>query len=670
MNNTQRVNNYDLPEGNPLLAVLSEAVSNSLHSIFLSEQTKGIITIDLEPSNSPHSGGLWSDGTPMFDNDSPLDEHDQAYLMSGFTIADNGQGLTNDNFNAFQNWDTSGARKKEKYACKGIGRILYLKLFNKVCVTSGYKDGEVQKCRKFNLTQEGAEAEISEPSESYELGATLICSQPTANMTDQNEPVSLSEIKEYLCDHFLVTFIHASNDLQMESVLITINLKNQETVIDVMSYITTEAPMKKDSFKYKISNEEHNIELYHVERKMRPKRKHAAHRIIYCAGMRELENHPLENFTKKAYTLNDETHEIFYTTYVMASVLNDKSNTNRTAFQPFTAKEALKKQVSAKVLKYLGNQVTLLKERQKKAISELLQTHKVYDYLEDMLKKATEGNYDLGEDELQSLLYQLHAQERTTRRANALDKLKELKESDAPNMAIFADVEVAGMVELAEYMHDRREMISYFKRLMGYAMQKTSFYELPLHNIFAPKQGRGNEGRRYLYDEHNLWMIDERFTGYKQVFSDVKMKKIVEKVFPEANKDVPYGQREPDAFLLFNAPMGEKYNVVAIEFKGLGLDHQQNYVGITQLSERRKSLSDLKEHINEVWYYLITDLDEEMITTLLGDDYQSLYSSDKGVYYRYYKNIDTYFYVISYASLLSDAEMRHKIFFDLLPTKK
>jgi gluconate kinase len=661
MNNSQRVNNYDLPEGNPLLAVLGEAVSNSLHSIFLAERKQGMIAIDLELS----SAATEQQRDLGFEADY---EYDKEHLISGFTITDNGQGLTDDNYMAFKNWDTSGEGKKETYACKGIGRILYLKLFNNVHISSGYKDGEVQKYRELSLTKEGAQNEISQTSEICQLGVKLVCSQPTANMNDQNDPVSLSEIKEYLCDHFLATFIHAHKELNTKNVLITLNLKERPITIDMVLYVESEAPMEKGSFTYKISDEEHTIWLYHVSRKMKPKRKHAAHRIIYCAGMRELENHPLENFTKKAYALNDEAEETFYTTYVMASVLNHKSNSNRTALHPFKEKEAFKRRVNELVLAYLGNQVTLLKKRQTETIQELLQTHKVYSYLEDVLKKATADNYDLSRDELRTLMYSLHAKERTKRRANALDKLKEIKKSDAPNMAIFADLEVAGMVELAEYMHHRREVISYFKQLMDYALVKKSSHELILHDMFAPKQGVGNEGRPYLYDEHNLWLIDERFTGYKQVFSDVKIKKIVEQVFPEANKTVSYGQREADALLLFNAPMGEKYNVVAIEFKGIGLDHQKNAVGLTQLSERRTSLSKLKEHVNEVWYYLITDLDETMIETLRRDDYKSLYSSDKGVYYRYYQMDETYVYVISYASLLSDTEMRHKIFFDLLPS--
>ena len=57
------------------------------------------------------------------------------YVLSGFEIEDNGVGFTDDNFTYFKCADTTN-----KTGGKGVGRLLWLKVFNRAEVASVYED--------------------------------------------------------------------------------------------------------------------------------------------------------------------------------------------------------------------------------------------------------------------------------------------------------------------------------------------------------------------------------------------------------------------------------------------------------------------------------------------------------------------------------------------------
>ena len=116
-----RLRNTSLSKNHGLLPVF-EAVGNSIHSIEENGNlgTLGQITLELIHSNQA-----------AFDLDTP-----EAREIIGFKIQDNGIGFDNANMNSFETLDSD--HKIEK-GCRGVGRLLWLKAFNRADVSSVYK---------------------------------------------------------------------------------------------------------------------------------------------------------------------------------------------------------------------------------------------------------------------------------------------------------------------------------------------------------------------------------------------------------------------------------------------------------------------------------------------------------------------------------------------------
>ena len=91
---------------------LFEAIVNSIHSIEEAGISDGWIHLHINRDFS--QGNL-------------IDNSRSTYPITGFKIIDNGMGFNNDNFESFLTSDS--ARKVEKGA-KGIGRFLWLKVFD------------------------------------------------------------------------------------------------------------------------------------------------------------------------------------------------------------------------------------------------------------------------------------------------------------------------------------------------------------------------------------------------------------------------------------------------------------------------------------------------------------------------------------------------------------
>lgn len=133
---TGRIRNTHLPYSKGLLPVL-EAVVNSIHAI----EEKGKITDD-----------DYIDITVRRLETLPFTEGRKGRPILGdicdIVIQDSGIGFNDENFSAFQTLDTN---HKEHLGGRGIGRLMWLKVFDSARITSNYQNGAAKACRKFTF---------------------------------------------------------------------------------------------------------------------------------------------------------------------------------------------------------------------------------------------------------------------------------------------------------------------------------------------------------------------------------------------------------------------------------------------------------------------------------------------------------------------------------------
>jgi len=125
--------------------------------------------------------------------------------ITGFIVNDNGEGFHDRNMESFETLDSE---YKSAHGCRGVGRLLWLKAFKKVEVTSSYLDtGKVMKEREFAFTAaSGVSQEPVRDSRESETG-TEVRLVHFGEIYQQYAPKSVLPIAKNILEHCLWYFV-------------------------------------------------------------------------------------------------------------------------------------------------------------------------------------------------------------------------------------------------------------------------------------------------------------------------------------------------------------------------------------------------------------------------------------------------------------------------------
>ena len=202
--------------------------------------------------------------------------------------------------------------------------------------------------------------------------------------------------------------------------------------------------------------------------------------------------------------------------------------------------------------------------------------------------------------------------------------------------------------------------------------QKESF----IHNLIYPMKATSEE---ISYEEHNLWLIDEKLSYFSYISSDIPF-------------DNNPKERRTDITLLdqsFELPLnrpvavsdeenvGTEYDTVVIfELKRpMRNDYNHNENPIQQLTDYvRKLMTNKTKDRNgrlikvsertKFYLYAVCDITSTLERILTDRDFTA--TPDRLGYYRYNTNLNAYIEVLSFDKILNDAKKRNKILFDKL----
>jgi hypothetical protein len=197
--------------------------------------------------------------------------------------------------------------------------------------------------------------------------------------------------------------------------------------------------------------------------------------------------------------------------------------------------------------------------------------------------------------------------------------------------------------------------------------------ESDIHNIILPQRQVYNSDS-FIQDiyNNNVWLLDDKYMSYATILSDVELSRLIE-VIAENKTD---NDSRPDIALVFsdNPSSCEKTDVVIVEFKKRGLPLAKCEEVVSQLKQRaRRILKYYPDKINRMWFYGITDIDEEFRLSLKESHFKELYS--KGQVFHTPQDIyvdessgpfSVDLYVLDIKALITDAEARNETFLKLL----
>jgi hypothetical protein len=617
---SSRVNQYD---------VLFEAITNAIHA----NATEIVCVLDSSDN--------------LLKSEDNVEVADKK--VDSISIYDNGNGMTTENYNSFCNYRTE---HKKALGCKGVGRFVFLKIYEKASYTSSLI--AEQKIKKFDFDFDFDTDNIkTEPSEIQENLTEILLKKLTPQYLDASKGIdrriemNLEKIREKVLINLIPTlFFYKKKGISISITFINKTTQESLSIADTDIPNFKEHPFEvqdKEGKKYQfILNQsiENNVGKLHT---------------FYCAN-----NRTVCDFASTDFKL---TLPYGFSGYLLleSNYFDTKVNHERNNFDIYPVRTDWVSPLSWE----------LINTGLKRIIADIVKV--------GIPDTETINRVKLQEiqDERPYLINYIEADD--IEMAGFLDK-KNLIDSAKKRFDIskekilnnagkssYTDDELNEAIEIAQnelvsYINDRAMVLERLRKLVD----KKERVEKVIHNLFME---RYSDSDYFSIGRNNLWLLDDRFTTYSYAASDKRIKDVLKQIGEDIN-DTEFLEDKPDLSIFFshNPDNPKRLKSVIVEIKPF--DYQtasdrKKFAGLQQLIDYATAFK-AKENIEEVFAFLITDVDEKLSKRLTIDGYNPLFSLDEPVYHRFFDKIGLSIYVISATSLVKDAEARNKVFLDII----
>ncbi|MCY4459401.1 MAG: hypothetical protein OXC26_03215 [Albidovulum sp.] len=666
-----RLRNTNLPYSKGLMTVY-EAVINSIEAIEERSLAEGkalsdysirldidrAAQLDLEPKRGPRPEGD----------------------IEGFSITDDGVGFNNKNWESFRTLDS--LHKVEK-GCRGIGRLMWLKVFDNVEILSSYEEnGEVRRRDfSFDITNEVSEATVG-PEAMHGIQTVVKLrgfKQRYASATHKTS----EKIASGLLEHCLWYFFR-------EEGVPRITLSDGNGEIDLFELF--KAHMHGSSSSEIIELKGQRFEITHV--KVRVDR-NKPHTLGYCASGRLVSE---EGLTGKIPGLHkaiaDGDGQFTYLAYLTGEYLNEQVNNERVHFNiPDTAEvlfedtevsySDIRTEIYPRVRKFLEpNLVEALTEGRERVETFVSTKAPKYQPLlghipEERLsvdpgmsdkdldillhKEMFEVEQDILKEGHDLLSASAGFDDYAERLKNYMNKVTDLKQSD-----------------LANYVTRRRVVID----LLDFAVKQQNdgnfVREDVIHELVVPMRATSTDAE---YRRQNLWLVDERLAFHHFLASDKTLKSNPTTSNMSTKKPDIATIRMFDHPLLVGEGKTPMASITVIEIKqpmrkGFQAGEEESKDPILQSLGYLRRLREGARTVNgrlipnaakiPGFVYVVADLTASLIDCCKMHQLEA--TADGFGFFGYHRDesYKAYIQVMSFDGLVTAAEERNRAFFDTL----
>jgi hypothetical protein len=602
--------------------------------------------------------------------------------VRSFEIEDNGIGFTDENREAF---DTLYTDLKISEGGKGFGRFTALKYFENLHVESVYWDGDSFKSRRFSM---GKDKDIivneSVSASSVQQSGTVV----TLSILKKYGSIDkkLSTIARNLVEKLLPYFI--TRDYSCPTIILSEKdgsdpIQLNDYVSNELSAVIREIPVESSTFTLK-GLQTHEDFTVRVFRLYYPK--HQKSRISLVAHKREVSGSALhkyipefsEDFYDKdgAGQLNHERNYIVKA-YVFSGYLDRNVSLERGGFE-FQMESDLLLGISQTEIESRSAAIAREAVGFDIAVRQEKKRERVQSYVDEEAPwhKSIVSNVDLAampynpsNEEIESRLQkEKFAQEVRIKRevTKLLAESESLKGSDV--IEIVGKISETSKNDLIHYIALRRNILELFGKSLQVDESGAYASEGVVHDIIFPRKGNTDTTS---FEDHNLWIIDERLNFTTYVSSDVPLDR--------GNSERPdllvYNKR-----ILFRGDNETSNPVTIFEFKKPQRDDFVNP------SAKEDPVQQIVRYVNDIrdgkyktpegrkmlvaentpfYGYVVCDLTRKVEDWLLREK-NCKPMPDRLGWFLWLDNINLYIEVISWDKLLKDAKLRNQIFFQKL----
>lgn len=441
----------------------------------------------------------------------------------GFTVIDDGEGFTDENMNAFKTLDT---RHKIDMGGRGIGRLMWLKAFEKVSVESVYEENGLLRKKKFLFDVEnGIHNCVDEDAEGQPIKTTveLLGFKEKYRMAAHKQgDIIARDILEHCMWYFLreggvsnITVVDAENEYNLLDIYdecIGSNTYNEVFEIDSIQFSMIHVKNRND------------LSLDSP--------------VVLCANNRAVKSYKCSN--KSSWVnrkISDQNGDFVYRCFITSEYLDSCVRPDRMDFEfegdmgdlfetNNLTKEKLFCEIERKIAGFLSSEMQTLKEQSQKKIRHYVEyvspryraiLPRLNDFIVDPgisdcdLELELHKRYAKTEEEIIKESGTIYDEIQSLNDTMALQKMQEFMEK----------VNAVKSSELTAYVFYRNYVLKMLRLIIRKQKEGGYIKEEVIHNLIFPMR---NTSDSMSFRTSNLWIIDEKMAFHTFLASDKTLK--------------------------------------------------------------------------------------------------------------------------------------------------
>ncbi|HBJ94392.1 MAG TPA: ATP-binding protein [Hyphomonadaceae bacterium] len=450
-------------------------------------------------------------------------------------VSDNGIGLDHIRFGAFCTIDTDFKRSK---GGKGVGRLFWLDAFQKIEVSSQYKNSDRYLKRHFSFQLKNSEQIVSAQTDVDSLpgvtGTTIHFTGLRGTDYQNNFPKRVDTFIRYFSAHFIADFL-VGNGPEVEITMNNEVFSFPKQVSDLVVGNKNEATgSKHDEFgQLKIVGFTCDAEA--------STGLDGSHQLHLLANGRTVETRKIDNLLGLKNIEVDGRTDLVFHCCVSGEYLDDRVNEGRTAFTipESKLKEIARYCVDTVKSEILQPQIEKYEEDRRQKYDEFVNSYPIYGFDDPETQLGRVPFHALEPEDFAAGLvkYQIRREED---RKESIEKVIQILEGSQEATQNFADTVAAAAKEiqtserlaLAQHVVRRKLVLELFEKLIKRLRVREEreddyFLEQTLHSFICPMRMRGDDPAHFEGGEHDLWLVDERFAFTRAFASDYRLDKLL-----------------------------------------------------------------------------------------------------------------------------------------------
>lgn len=638
---TRRLNNFSLsPSPDNSLIGVYEAISNSIHAA--------------SDTGSPEKIAVYV--TVVRD---VLGDPD------GFVIVDNGVGLNSANFHSFRHVDSDF---KIKRGGKGVGRLMWLKTFDSVAVSSIFTEGGKWYLRRFNFILNDIQPFVNYSLQEISSGKaeTVIELRGLKPEYKAVAPKKGDTIVKSIARHFVRDLISPT------APKIVIN-DNGSTVLNDF-FKENIVRSEDDNFDIEIQGKPVKFHLKHFLASKDLKDQDTNENTLYfLAHGRVVERRVIGGLIGLKRLASGET----YLGLIESDFFNAGVSVERTMFTlNADLIDRVTRAAAERITEFLTTETLPIREKQLQIVQYIRKEFPRYiATIGDPAVFA--GKLPLGAKDQETIFRTVSLEwYRNKRRVDREIRVKftEAAGDDAGGVKIkeavaklVSAVDAETKAALADYLAERKVIIDVFGDLLK--KLRTGKYELEsqVHDMVCPR-GKSSDGIDF--QAHNLWLLDERLPFYTFFNSD--------KTIGQQTSDGEGGKKPDITFFDIAISFQQKKEpvpIIIVEFKRPGRDNYtaaENPIDqcldyVRKIKSGGAAIDSKGQHVSWInkdtlfYCYVVADVTPSFLSII--ETHDLIQTPDGRGYWKFHDRLQTIIEVVPFDKIIDGVKGRHEAFF-------